>query len=78
MQVPKYENQVAPGQITAARPQVAGPVSGAFGEKLVQAHANLAGGIADASSAMSAAAHRQETRNRNLRLTSAQQKMTRF
>ena len=72
MQVPKYENQVAPGQITAARAQVAGPVSGAFGEKLVQAHANLAGGIADASSAMSAAAHRQETRNRNLRLTSAQ------
>lgn len=72
MKVPKYENQVAPGQITAARPQVAGPVSGAFGEKLVQAHANLAGGIASAAGAMSAAAQRQETRNRNLRLTSAQ------
>lgn len=72
MQVPKYENQVAPGQITAARPQVAGPVSGAFGEKLAQAHANLAGSVANVAGTMSASAQRQEIRNRNLRLTSAQ------
>jgi len=72
MKVPQYENQVAPGQINVARPQVATPVSGAFGEKLAQAGANMAQSVGQAAGEMSAAAHRLEVRNRNLRLTSAQ------
>lgn len=72
MKVPQYENQVAPGQISVARPQVATPVSGAFGEKLAQAGANMAQGVAAIARESEASARRFEVRNRNLRLTSAQ------
>lgn len=72
MKVPQYENQVAPGQISVARPQVATPVSGAFGEKLAQAGANMAHGVAAIARESEASARRFEVRNRNLRLTSAQ------
>lgn len=72
MKVPQYENQVAPGQISVARPQVATPVSGAFGEKLAQAGANMAQGVAAIARESEASAQRFEVRNRNLRLTSAQ------
>lgn len=72
MKVPQYENQVSPGQITAARPQASGPVSGAFGEKLAAAGENLARSVGQAAGQMDAAAARLEARNRNLRLTAAQ------
>lgn len=72
MKVPQYENQVAPGQISVARPQATPPVSGAFGEKLAQAGANMAQGVAAIARESEASARRFEVRNRNLRLTSAQ------
>ena len=72
MKVPQLENQVAPGQISVARPQVTAPVSGAFGEKLAQAGANMAHGLAAMAKENEASARRFEVRNRNLRLTSAQ------
>lgn len=72
MKVPQYENRVAPGAITAARPQAVTPVSGAFGEKLAQAGANMAQGVAAIARESEASARRFEVRNRNLRLTSAQ------
>ncbi len=72
MKVPQYENQVAPGQISVARPQTPPPVSGAFGEKLAQAGANMAQGVAAIARESEASARRFEVRNRNLRLTSAQ------
>lgn len=72
MKVPQYENRVAPGAITAARPQAPTPVSGAFGEKQAQAGANMAQGVAAIARESEASARRFEVRNRNLRLTSAQ------
>lgn len=72
MKVPQYENQVAPGQISVARPQVATPVSGAFGEKQAQAGAHLAQAVGQMAGEMERSARRFEVRNRNLRLTSAQ------
>lgn len=72
MKVPQYENQVAPGSITAARPQAPTPVSGAFGEKQAQAGAHLAQAVGQMAGEMERSAHRFEVRNRNLRLTSAQ------
>ena len=72
MKVPQYENRVAPGAITAARPQAVAPVSGAFGEKLAQAGARLAQAVGQMAGEMERSARRFEVRNRNLRLTSAQ------
>lgn len=72
MKVPQYENRVAPGAITAARPQAPTPVSGAFGEKQAQAGAHLAQAVGQMAGEMERSARRFEVRNRNLRLTSAQ------
>lgn len=72
MKVPQYENRVAPGSITAARPQAPTPVSGAFGEKQAQAGAHLAQAVGQMAGEMERSARRFEVRNRNLRLTSAQ------
>lgn len=72
MKVPQYENRVAPGVITAARPQAPTPVSGAFGEKQAQAGAHLAQAVGQMAGEMERSARRFEVRNRNLRLTSAQ------
>ena len=71
MKVPQLQNQVAPGQISVARPQVTAPVSGAFGEKLAQAGANMAQGLAVIARESEASARRFEVRNRNLRKTAA-------
>lgn len=72
MKVPQYENRVAPGAITAARPQAPTPVSGTFGEKQAQAGAHLAQAVGQMAGEMERSARRFEVRNRNLRLTSAQ------
>lgn len=71
MKVPQYENRVAPGSITAARPQAVTPVAGAFGESVAAAGANLAQGIDRVANAMDNAANRLAVRQRNLRTTAA-------
>lgn len=71
MKVPQYENRVAPGAITAARPQAVTPVAGAFGESVAAAGANLAQGIDRVANAMDNAANRLAVRQRNLRTTAA-------
>lgn len=71
MKVPQYENRVAPGSITAARPQAVTPVAGAFGESVAAAGANVAQGIDRMAAAMDNAANRLAVRQRNLRTTAA-------
>ena len=71
MKVPQYENRVAPGSITAARPQAVTPVAGAFGESVAAAGANVAQGIDRVATAMDNAANRLAVRQRNLRTTAA-------
>lgn len=71
MKVPQYENRVAPGAITAARPQAVTPVAGAFGESVAAAGANVAQGIDRMAAAMDNAANRLAVRQRNLRTTAA-------
>lgn len=71
MKVPQYENRVAPGSITAARPQAVTPVAGAFGESVAAAGANVAQGIDRVANAMDNAANRLAVRQRNLRTTAA-------
>ena len=71
MKVPQYENRVAPGAITAARPQAVTPVAGAFGESVAAAGANVAQGIDRVANAMDNAANRLAVRQRNLRTTAA-------
>ena len=71
MKVPQYENRVAPGAITAARPQAVTPVAGAFGESVAAAGANVAQGIDRMATAMDNAANRLAIRQRNLRTTAA-------
>lgn len=71
MKVPQYENRVAPGSITAARPQAVTPVAGAFGESVAAAGANVAQGIDRMATAMDNAANRLAVRQRNLRTTAA-------
>lgn len=71
MKVPQYENRVAPGSITAARPQAVTPVAGAFGESMAAAGANVAQGIDRMAAAMDKAANRLAVRQRNLRTTAA-------
>jgi hypothetical protein len=71
MKVPQYENRVAPGSITAARPQAVTPVAGAFGESVAAAGANVAQGIDRVAAAMDNAANRLAVRQRNLRTTAA-------
>lgn len=71
MKVPQYENRVAPGSITTARPQAVTPVAGAFGESVAAAGANVAQGIDRMAAAMDNAANRLAVRQRNLRTTAA-------
>lgn len=71
MKVPQYENRVAPGSITAARPQAVTPVAGAFGESVAAAGENVAQGIDRMAAAMDNAANRLAVRQRNLRTTAA-------
>ncbi len=71
MKVPQYENRVAPGSITAARPQAVTPVAGAFGESVAAAGANVAQGTDRMAAAMDNAANRLAVRQRNLRTTAA-------
>ncbi|WP_428081885.1 hypothetical protein [Candidatus Avelusimicrobium fimicolum] len=71
MKVPQYENRVAPGSITAARPQAVTPVAGAFGESVAAAGKNVAQGIDRMAAAMDNAANRLAVRQRNLRTTAA-------
>ena len=71
MKVPQYENRVAPGSITAARPQAVTPVAGAFGESVAAAGENVAQGIDRVAAAMDNAANRLAVRQRNLRTTAA-------
>ena len=71
MKVPQYENRVAPGSITAARPQAVTPVAGAFGESVAAAGANVAQGIDRMAAAMDNAANRLAVRQHNLRTTAA-------
>lgn len=71
MKVPQYENRVAPGAITAARPQAVTPVASAFGESVAAAGANVAQGIDRVATAMDNAANRLAVRQRNLRTTAA-------
>lgn len=71
MKVPQYENRVAPGSITTARPQAVTPVAGAFGESVAAAGANVAQGTDRMAAAMDNAANRLAVRQRNLRTTAA-------
>lgn len=71
MKVPQYENRVAPGSITAARPQAVTPVAGAFGESVAAAGENVAQGIDRMAAAMDNAANRLAVRQHNLRTTAA-------
>ena len=71
MKVQQYENRVAPGSITAARPQAVTPVAGAFGESVAAAGENVAQGIDRMAAAMDNAANRLAVRQRNLRTTAA-------
>lgn len=71
MKVPQYENRVAPGSITAARPQAVTPVAGAFGESVAAAGENVTQGIDRMAAAMDNAANRLAVRQRNLRTTAA-------
>lgn len=78
MKIPKYENQVSPAAVNAARPKAVEPVRGAFGEQIAQASENLSRSVlhlAGASEQMAdqnqRALERQALRERNLRKTAA-------